>query len=254
MKIIIIEDEPLVAKDLQKLIKAVDSEIDVITILDSLKSSAAYFKVNNEPDLLFMDVQLSDGVSFDLFNTVQIQCPIIFTTAYDEYAIRAFKLNSIDYLLKPIDKAELKLAITKFKKWRISENKDYSEQFHELFKHIGLPNTNVFKERFMAHSGKSYIIINYKQIACFIKETLIYIVTKDNQKFVTDFQTIDEIEELLNPQLFYRANRQMIIQVDSVESFRSDIYGKIIATLNPPINITVDISREKAQAFKKWVQ
>ena len=110
MKAIIIEDEPLVAKDLINIIKQIDSKIEIVTILDSVKSSIDYFNSNPEPELLFMDIQLSDGVSFDIFNHIQISCPIIFTTAYNEFAIRAFKVNSIDYLLKPIDKSELIIA------------------------------------------------------------------------------------------------------------------------------------------------
>lgn len=255
MKAIIIEDEPLVAKDLLKLLAKIAPQLTIVTVLDSLKSSIAYFKENDEPDLLFMDVQLSDGVSFDLLKEVTISCPIIFTTAYDEYAIRAFKLNSIDYLLKPIDKTELALAIEKFERLKLSSNTTFQEQLQLMIKHIALPkDTKVFKERFAAHSGKAYILINYTQIAYFVKDTLIYIVTKDKQQFVTDFQTIEEIEELLNPDYFYRANRQIILQADFIEGFKANSYGKLTVKLKSPVNITVDISREKAQAFKKWIQ
>ena len=116
MKTIIIEDEPLVAKDLKKLILQIDPSIEILIVLDSLQSCISYFKSNDEPDLIFMDIQLSDGVSFDLLKEIDIRCPIIFTTAYNEYAIRAFKVNSIDYLLKPVDKVELQAALEKFKK------------------------------------------------------------------------------------------------------------------------------------------
>ena len=255
MKTILIEDEPLVAKDLQKLIQKIAPELTIVTILESLKSSIAYFKSHPEPDLLFMDVQLSDGVSFDLLKEIQIKCPIIFTTAYDEYAIRAFKLNSIDYLLKPIDKSELSTAIEKFKKIHAAPNDDFKRQLQLMIHNIGLSQeTKTYKERFVAHSGKSYILIDYKNIAYFVKDTLIYIVTKDKQQFVTDFQTMEEIEELLNPDYFYRANRQIILQADFVESFKTNSYGKLEVKLKSPVNITADISREKAQAFKKWVQ
>ncbi|MEZ4808985.1 MAG: LytTR family DNA-binding domain-containing protein [Allomuricauda sp.] len=255
MKAIIIEDEPLVAKDLVKLLEKVAPQLTIVAVLDSLKSSIAYFKVHAEPDVLFMDVQLSDGVSFDLLKEVQIQCPIIFTTAYDEYAIRAFKLNSIDYLLKPIDKTELALAIEKFERLKLSSNDAFKEQLQLMMKHIGLPkDSKVYKERFTAHSGKAYILINYNNIAYFVKDTLIYIVTKDKQQFVTDFQTMEEIEELLNPDLFFRANRQIILQADFVESYKTNSYGKLQVKMKSPVNTSVDISREKAQAFKKWLQ
>lgn len=254
MKTIIIEDEPLVAKDLQKLIAQIDPDIAILTILDSLEASVAYFNSNSEPDLLFMDVQLSDGVSFDLFKHVQISCPIIFTTAYNEYAIRAFKVNSVDYLLKPIDKTELTAAIEKFKKIKAGQNSGFHDQIKMVMNQLAMPGENkVYKERFMAHSGKSFIVVNENNIAYFLKDTLIYIVTNDKQQFVTDFQSMEEVEELLNPQSFYRANRQYIIHINAIDNFKTDVYSKLIVKLKPPLNISIDISREKAQAFRKWI-
>lgn len=254
MKAIIIEDEPLVAKDLNKVIRDIDPSIEVMATIDSVKSSIDYFKNNTEPDLIFADIQLSDGVSFDIFSKVQLSCPIIFTTAYNEYAIRAFKVNGIDYLMKPIDKNELSQAIDKFKKMKSSSGADVKEQLQSLIGHLALPKeSKIYKERFAAISGKSHIVINYTNIACFQKDALIYITTNDKQQFITDFQTMEEIEELLNPKFFFRANRQFILNVNSVESYRTDAYSKLIVKLKPPLNITVDISREKAQAFKSWL-
>ena len=254
MKTIIIEDEPLVAKDLQKLIKQIDPAIEIIAILDSLKACVEYFTANAEPDLLFMDVQLSDGVSFDLLNRVPITCPIIFTTAYNEYALRAFKVNSVDYLLKPIDKTELVSAIERFKKMSTVQNSGLQEQIRLVMDQLAMPAENkIYKERFMAHSGKSFIVINESSIAYFLKDTLIYIVTNDKQQFVTDFQSIDEVEELVNPKFFYRANRQYIIHINAIDNFKTDVYSKLIVKLKPPLNITIDISREKAQAFRRWI-
>ena len=255
IKAIIVEDEPLVAKGLVKLIQGLDVNIEICEVLDSVKSSIAYFKVNPEPDLLFMDIQLSDGVSFDLLKEITISCPIIFTTAYNEYAIRAFKLNSIDYLLKPIDKEELKRALDKFYRIKNLENHHFNEQLKSLLKHLNVPEEEKqYKERFIVHSGKSFLIVSQENIAYFQKDVLIYLITKDNQKFITDFQTMEEIEELVNPYMFFRANRQIIIRSDAVESFKADSYGKLIVKLIAPATISVDISREKAQAFKKWLQ
>jgi two-component system, LytTR family, response regulator len=255
MNTIIIEDEPLVARDLQKHIREVEPMLKIEAVLDSLEACIDYFRSNSQPDLLFMDVQLSDGVSFDLFKEIKLNCPIIFTTAYDEYAIRAFKLNSIDYLLKPIDKEELRQAINKFKKLQALDDFDFKGQFQTLMQHIGAPREiKIFKERFMVHSGRSYMIVHFSNIAYFVKEEIIYIVTKDNQRFVTDFQTMEEIEEIVNPVHFFRANRQTILQVEAVESFKSNLYGKLEVKLVAPLKGTVDISREKAQAFKQWIQ
>lgn len=255
MKTVIIEDEPLVAKDLQNLIRQIDPDIEIVATLDSLFTSIAYFNKNHQPDLLFMDIQLSDGVSFELFKQVDITCPIIFTTAYNEYAVRAFKVNSIDYLLKPIDKNELMQALDKFKKLQNINNPDISNQLQLLISQINLPQeTRIYKERFTAHSGKSFVVFDQSNIACFLKDNLIYIVSNDNQRFVTDFQTMDEIEELINPNIFFRANRQLIIRSDAVNTFRAGDYGKLMVNLKTPINMTIDISREKAQAFKDWIE
>jgi DNA-binding LytR/AlgR family response regulator len=149
MKSLIIEDEPLVAKDLSKLIREIDPSIEIIAQLESLDACRKYFASNASPDLLFMDIQLSDGVSFDLFQTVKIDCPIIFTTAYNEYAIRAFKVNGIDYLLKPIDKAELSIAIARFHKLKESARQDLQQQMQTLFQQIANPGEKpIYKERF----------------------------------------------------------------------------------------------------------
>lgn len=254
MKAIIIEDEPLVAKDLMKLVQVVNKDIEIITTLDSVKASIDYFKNNPEPELIFMDIQLSDGVSFEIFNHIRITCPIIFTTAYNEYAIRAFKVNSIDYLLKPIDNSELTIALEKFSKYRSAQSEVIKDQIKSLMNHLTLPSQNkIYKERFAANSGKTHLVINYTNIACFQKDSLIYIHTNDKEQFITDFQTMEEIEELLNPAAFFRANRQFIININAVDSYRTDSYGKLIAKLKAPNSITIDISREKAQAFKSWL-
>jgi DNA-binding LytR/AlgR family response regulator len=255
MKTIIIEDEPLVAKDLQKLIYQIDASIEIVTILDSLQASIAYFKSKEEPDLLFMDIQLNDGVSFDLFKHVDVRCPIIFTTAYNEYAIRAFKVNSLDYLLKPVDRTELQAAIEKFKKINTDQGDILKEQIQLVINQLATPSEKrIYKERFMVHSGKSFIVVNFINVAYFIKDTLIYLVTNDKQQFLTDFQTMEELEDLLNPKYFYRANRQYIVSINAVDSFRTDSYSKMVLLLKSPLNVSIDISREKAQAFKNWVQ
>jgi DNA-binding LytR/AlgR family response regulator len=252
MKTVIIEDELLVAKDLKHLILQIDPSVEILTVLDSLESCIAYFKKNAEPDLVFMDIQLNDGVSFDLFKHIDIRCPIIFTTAYNEYAIRAFKVNSIDYLLKPIDKDELRAAIEKYK--AMKSHADLQGQIQHAITQLASPSVKIYKERFMVHTGKSFTVISASDISYFVKDTLIYLVTNEHQKFLTDLQTLEEVEDLLDPKFFYRANRQYIVSLRSVESFRTDIYSKLIVQLKVPANISIDISREKAQAFKNWIQ
>jgi len=253
MKAIIVEDEPLVARDLQMLLKSVAPDLDVIAIIDSVKAGVAYFKSNAQVDLLFMDIQLSDGVSFDILKKVKITCPIIFTTAYDEYAVRAFKLNSIDYLLKPIDREELTTALEKFRKLQ-QQLPDFSEQLQTLANQLLVPSQiKQYKHRFMVHSGKSYIVIDNQDVACFQKDALIYLITNDNNKFITDFETMDELEELLDPKEYFRANRQVFLRWSSVQQFQTDVYGKLKVRTKPPVDMEVDVSREKAQAFKNWI-
>lgn len=255
MKTVIIEDEPLVAKDLQKLLQQVDNQVDIIAVLGSLESAQKWFQTNQEPDLLFMDIQLSDGVSFDLFNLVKIECPVIFTTAYNEYAIRAFKVNSLDYLLKPIDKQELRQALEKYRK--LHENKtevpNIQNQLSQLL-HDLKGNEKKYKERFIVHYKNALIPIMADKIAYFLKDELIYAVTTDNQKLVSQYETLEEVEEIINPATFFRATRQHIVHIQSVESYKSNFNGKLTIKLQKPHNESIDISREKATVFKKWME
>jgi Response regulator of the LytR/AlgR family len=253
MTALIIEDEPLVAKDLQKLIAETDPGIQVLATLHSVEASVAWFGQHPAPDLAFFDIQLSDGNSFDIFDRADVRCPVIFTTAYDDYAIRAFKVNSIDYLLKPVDKNDLSRALEKLK-WAVTPGQtDVREQIRDLLAQLAQPEKPKYKERFIAHQGKMNVVVSQQNVACFQKDALIYLVTSDKQQLVTDFETMDELEELLDPSLFFRANRQHFIQLNAVESYRADAYGKLQVKLKAPLQTTVDVSREKAAAFKAWL-
>ncbi|MFN0034941.1 MAG: LytR/AlgR family response regulator transcription factor [Saprospiraceae bacterium] len=255
MKALIVEDEPLVAKDLKKLVAEADPSIQVLGTLGSVEAAVEWLNAHPEPDLMFLDIQLSDGTSFDIFERATVRCPVIFTTAYDDYAIRAFKVNSIDYLLKPVDKKELALALEKFRWASASGQTDIREQVQALISQMANPReTKNYKERFLAHQGKMNVVVSQHNIACFQKDALIYIVTTDKQQLVTDFETMDELEDLLDPAVFFRANRQVFLNVNAVESYRTDSYGKLqVKMKGAAANSVVDISREKAQAFKNWL-
>ncbi len=253
MKVVIIEDEPLIAKNLQRMLKQIDAAVEVLTVLDSVSSSVKWLKENEQPDLLFMDIQLADGVSFDIFNKTKIESPVIFTTAYNEYAIRAFKVNSVDYLLKPIDKEQLQLAIEKFKKYFGVKNDAVSEQFKSLLENLQNKSTPKFKERFLAHYKGGIVPVPESKTAYFIKDTIIYLGNNDNEKLVTDYNTIDEIEEVMNPTNFFRANRQMIIHIEQVDTYKKHDTGKIEVHLKCDKNLRVDVSREKANEFVNWL-
>ncbi len=253
MKVVIIEDEPLIAKNLQRMLKQIDTTVEVLTVLDSVSSSVKWLQENEQPDLLFMDIQLADGVSFDIFNKTKIESPVIFTTAYNEYAIRAFKVNSVDYLLKPIDKEQLQLAIEKFKKYFGVKNDAVGEQFKSLLENLQNKITPKFKERFLAHYKGGIVPVSENKTAYFIKDTIIYLGNNDNEKLVTDYNTIDEIEEVMNPFNFFRANRQMIIHIEQVDTYKKHDTGKIEVHLKCDKNLRVDVSREKANEFVNWL-
>ena len=256
MKIILIEDEPLVAKNLESLVKKLEPKASLLATMGSVKESLDWFKANAEPDLILSDIQLSDGASFDIFHEIQPKCPIIFTTAYDEYAIRAFKLNSIDYLLKPIDKDELRIAFDKFKKLN---HAPYQDDFKEKLTHLlsDFDNRSTilkFKTRFTAQFQRNIVAVTIERIVCFYRDEVIWIQTTDNQRLITDYNSLDEIEELLNPEGFFRANRQFIVNKQAIESYRTHFTGKIELKLVVTTKDDVVVSKEKAHQFRGWFE
>jgi two-component system LytT family response regulator len=249
MKILIIEDEPLVAKDLQNLLKRVEPNALIETVLSSVEASGKYFANHAQPDLILSDIQLSDGISFDIFEKLHLTCPIIFTTAYDEYAIRAFKLNSIDYLLKPVDEKELSAALAKYKS--LTTESILAEQLKSMISNWQQVPHKKYKERFLSLHRNTLIPVTQNEIAFFQKDELIYVHTLTNERYISEHQTMDEIESLLNPEFFFRVNRQFIIHIQSVGRIKTTHKG-LTVQLKPPFNTEIDISREKAVAFKNW--
>jgi DNA-binding LytR/AlgR family response regulator len=253
MKAVIIEDESLIARELMHKISEVAPDVNVIEVLPSVKTANRWLMENAEPDLLFADIQLSDGVSFEIFERYEIKSPVIFTTAYDEYAIRAFKVNGADYLLKPIDSEDLKKAIDKCRQIVESRN-SYPKDLQHLLKMMADPTAArpQFKEKFIIHQRNQWIPIPTKDIACFVRDNLNYIYTFSGEKYILDFVTLEEIEELLDPELYYRANRQSIVHIDAIQSVKPHENQKLTLTLKAPLKMEQDVSREKAPAFKKW--
>jgi DNA-binding LytR/AlgR family response regulator len=250
---LIIEDESLIARQLQSKINSVANDIQILDIIPSLKTAKRWLLNNAEPDLIFMDIQLSDGISFELFEHFQLKCPVIFTTAYDEYAVRAFKVNGIDYLLKPVDTDDLKKAIQKARLIIGAMDgtpNNMPDLMHTLQKTD--KKSPIYKEKFVVSVKRNWVPIMTKDIALFLRDSLIYIHTFGGEKYITDYTTLDEIEELLNPQFYYRANRQSIIHIDAIQSIKPMENQKLVLQLKKPLGITQDISREKAPAFKKW--
>jgi two-component system LytT family response regulator len=251
MNILIVEDEPLVAAGLARMVHELEPGSVIMGPLGSVKETRQWLSSHPLPDLILSDIQLSDGISLDIFSAEEPACPIIFTTAYDEYAIRAFKMNSIDYLLKPIDRKELQSAFHKFHLLQSKYSNDqFLKQIMEVFRNFN--STNKYKERFAVHQGRTVLLVPAESVAFFLKEELIYLVDKEGKKYITDYRSLEEIVEHVDPRLFFRANRQHFVQIDSIEGFRIDESGKIHIKMR---NIKVEgvvISKEKAPEFRNW--
>jgi DNA-binding LytR/AlgR family response regulator len=252
VKAVIIEDESLIARELQNKLQDVAPDIQILSVLNSLKTAKRWFMEHTEPDLIFADIQLSDGVSFELFEQHKVSCPVIFTTAYDEYAIKAFKVNGIDYLLKPVDTEELERAVEKFR--QLSQIAVSSVPIENILQFIRNPalQQGGYKEKILVKSRQSLIPVATKDIACFVREQLNYCFTFSGEKYILDFVTLDEIMELLDPRTFYRANRQCIVHIDAIERVQLHENLKLTLFLRAPQKMQQDISREKQAAFRKW--
>jgi two-component system LytT family response regulator len=248
MKVLIIEDEPLVARDLLKVIGRVAPDAQIIDMITSVKDAHTWFDTHAAPELILSDIQLSDGISFEIFESRKLKCPVIFTTAYDEYAIRAFKLNSIDYLLKPIDEKELSAALEKY---RAIAGISITDQLKTLMSGWGKEQKK-YKERFLSIQRNSMVPVTQQEIGYFHKEELIYIHTLANERMIGEHQTLDEVESLIDPAVFFRVNRQYIIHLQTVARVKSTHKG-LTVQLKSPFNLEIDISREKATAFKEWL-
>lgn len=255
IKSLIIEDEQYIARELKDKIQQIDPGIKVLEILPSIKTAKKWFLQNEEPDIIFMDIQLGDGVSFEIFNHYRITCPIIFTTAYDEFALKAFKANGVDYLLKPIDITELNRAIDKCKVF-IKDKTTYNWQLNNTFpnSYTGEKPIANYKENFIVNFRNHWIPVKTSDIALFMKDKSNYICKFSGEKYHIDYNTLEEIEEIIDPNIFYRANRQFIIHIDSIKSVEPRENNKLKVYLKDTLKQNeIEISREKAPVFKKWL-
>lgn len=253
MNILILEDEPLVAENMLRLLRELEPAAVIHGPLASIRETRQWFATHALPDLILSDIQLSDGISFDALQA-HTQVPVIFTTAYDEYAIRAFRLNSVDYLLKPIDLPELKSALDKFHQLQDKfSNEQFSANLRTLLQNFSGAAT--YKERFAVHHGRSVVLIPVQDVVCFLKDQeVIFLFDKSGQRYITDYRSLDEVEELLNPAAFFRANRQVVIHLPFIERYETDFTGKIQVMLRLKPAPEVVVSKEKAAAFRKWAE
>lgn len=250
MRILVLEDEPLVAQSLMTTLRQLEPDCTLIGPVPTVREALQTLG-EGQPDLVIADIQLSDGISLDVFVQGGIGCPVIFTTAFNEYAIRAFKLNSIDYLLKPVDREELAAALRKFHLLQSKfSDTGYVRQMMELF--ADFRSARRYKDRFAVHLGRSVTLVPLEELAYFEKEEIIYLVNREGKRFITDYRSLDEVEELVDPGIFFRANRQYLVQLSSIESYRSDDTGKIALRISNRKGEEVVVSKERAAAFRKW--
>ncbi|TRX42895.1 LytR/AlgR family response regulator transcription factor [Flavobacterium restrictum] len=249
MKVVIIEDEKLSAEHLTVLLQKIDPSITVIKYFDTIKTSVTAFKEGLTADLIFMDIHLADGNSFEIFNQIALEIPVVFTTAFDNYAIQAFKQNSIDYLLKPIALQDLQFAVEKFKKQQQSGNKDLISSIATAYQQLN----KEYKTRFLVKSGQTIDTIKIEEIHHFeTKESLSFLVTNKGNHHLIDY-TLDQLETMLQPKNFFRINRKIILNIQSIEKVSTYFNSRLsIATkfLNTDSRI---VSRERVNDFKKWL-
>jgi len=258
MKILIVEDEELAVKKLQKTLSAVDSAAQVIGITDSIKTTVEWLQTNQQPDLILMDIELSDGQSFEIFNLTEVKSPVIFTTSYDEYALKAFKVNSIDYLLKPIQKEELQTALSKYRQLQTSysgiEPKAAEINLETLVKELQQKlQPKEFRKRFLVKHAQKLVSVEIDEIAFFYSDgRLNFFKTTDNKKYVVDY-TMDELEDMLDPEKYFRISRSFYVSVNSIDKIDDYFGNRLILQLKPSVDKEALVSREKVTDFKKWM-
>ncbi len=252
MKVLIIEDEAPAFRRLEKILHEIDGSIEIMEVFDSVEDTVGYLRNHESPDLIFMDIQISDGISFQIFDQVEVTSPVIFTTAYDEYMLKAFKVNSIDYLLKPIKKEELGVALAKYKNLHQNESNTSTDSLHEIISQIKLGG-NPYKSRFLVKQGDKMLAIKSKDIVCFqSKHGIVHIFTKNEKSYLSDF-TLDDLSSYLDPKLFFRANRQFIVHIDYINTVHKYFKGKLKVEMDHFVSDPIIVSTEKATTFKNWM-
>lgn len=249
MKVVIIEDEQLTAQRLENMLRKYDATIDIQATLPSVAESVDWFKTNPDPDLVFMDIHLEDGQSFSIFETINLDVPVIFTTAYDEYMIKAFKVNSVDYLMKPLNYEELVQAIEKYKRLHAQHASPNLDTLIQSIQQKGVS----YKDRFLVSIGSRLRTIELPEIQYFYSaEKITFLVTKENQRFPIDY-SLDKISSMLDPKLFFRINRQMMVKLSAIANIHVYPKGKLRVDLQPAMKEEVFVSLDRVVEFKEWL-
>lgn len=256
MKVLIVEDESLSYTHLTRLLRDIQPDIEICGRLGSVTEAVDWFKTHPSPDLVFMDIQLPDGKCFEIFQQVEVDVPVIFTTAYDKYALEAFKVNSIDYLLKPVSKEALEAGLAKFRRVRQLEYAtDFNENLADLISRIErLEKTQNRRQRFLVKQGQRLFPVEVKDIAWFhAEDKLCFIRTWENQRFLIDY-TLEELSQMLDPDHFFRINRAYLVHIRAIKQIHTHFNGKLLIQLQPPAEQNdVVVSKEKAAEFKQWL-
>jgi DNA-binding LytR/AlgR family response regulator len=251
MNVLIIEDEKPAARRLNRMLAVLD--IEVQQMLHSVEESLNWLQNNTHPDLIFLDIQLSDGLSFEIFEEIEVKSAIIFTTAYDEYALKAFKLNSVDYLLKPLDEDELKIAVDKFKN-NLPQQSNVQVHIDDIRKLLVNPVDRKFKKRLTIKVGQHIKIILIEEVECFYSENkATYIYTKENRSYLLD-NSLEHWQEQLDPEHFFRVNRTFIVHINAIKDIIAYSNSRLKLILNSYSETEIIVSRERVKDFKEFIQ
>jgi DNA-binding LytR/AlgR family response regulator len=251
MRVLIIEDEPQAAKRIEKLITELVPSAIILDKIDSVRNSVQWFKNNPKPDLALMDIQLADGLSFQIFEAVEVNCPVIFTTAYDEYALKAFKVNSIDYILKPVDKDDLQRAFTKLN--TLTGNSGGATELKENINQVISLLSKKYKERFIVKVGEHLRTIPVKDILYFYsQDKTTFCFTQESRSLILDF-TLEQLETMVDPETYFRVNRKYFIKTEAIKDIISHSNSRLKLVLIGSTDSDVIVARERVQEFKQWL-
>jgi DNA-binding LytR/AlgR family response regulator len=252
MKVLIVEDERPASENLVEELQAIDDNINVVAGCNSVDETVRWLSKNPQPDLILMDIQLSDGLSFNIFKACKITCPVIFTTAYDKYLSQAFEYSSIDYLLKPISQDKLRNAIRKYK--NLQSHFTGANNSYPLPDYLGGSHHDRKRSRILVRKGVEFQTVRIEDAGYFFTEhKLIFLVDKENRKYMAETTNLSDLEDQLDKNIFYRANRKYIINANYVKRFKPLERSKISVELTLPVNEEIIISQENSASFKKWI-
>lgn len=250
MNVLIVEDEIYAAQGLEKMLRSIEPGHNVLKVIGSVDETIEYLSDNPAIDLIFMDIQLSDGISFEIFSEIKVEYPVIFTTSYDEYAIKAFQVNSIDYLLKPVEKAALQKSIDKYKK--LFATPTQNNQIEQMLAQISFVKKE-FKSRLLVKTAKGMHTLPIEDVAfIYIENQMVFVRTTSDQRFALE-KTLDELEKQLDPSKFFRLNRQFIASIKAIHTIHNYFNNTLKIELTPPIDREIIVSRYTVKSFKEWL-